>query len=119
MARCIRSHALQTAFMALLSGPGDMPTPPNFAGHFLRSSSPPGSPRNNEAWAAPAASFAYLRSLANGLRMGFGTQCCHRRARVCARVTAAVAVAVAVGGRPGGPAARGPAPALPQRIAAA
>lgn len=122
MARCIRSHALQTAPLWLCSrDPGTCPRLPASQAHFLRSSSPPGSPRNNEAWAAPAASFAYLRGLANGLRMGFGTQCCHRRARVCARVTAAVAVAVAVGGRPGGAQPRGDRPRrpLPQRIAAA
>nr|XP_060473412.1 endophilin-A3 [Panthera onca] len=87
----------------------------------LPGGSAPGSPRNNEAWAAPAASFAYRLGSANGLRRGFGTPCCHLRARVCASVTAAVAVALAVGGGPGGAQPRGDRPRrpLPQRVAAA
>ena len=106
--------------VALLAGPRDIPRPASQA-HFPSSSSRPGSPRNNEAWAAPAASFAYRRGLANGLRRGFGTQCCHQRVRVCASVTAAVAVAVTVGGWPGGAQPRGDRPRrpLPQRVAAA
>lgn len=89
--------------------PRTSPRPASQA-HFPSSSSLPGSPRNNEAWAAPAASFAYRRGLANGLRRGFGRQCCHQLVRVCASVTAAVAVAVAVGGWPGEPSRAGTGP---------
>lgn len=122
MARCIRSHALQTVLYGSALRTRGHPHAAQLRRPIFAAARPPGSPRNNEAWAAPAASFAYLRGLANGLRRGFGTQCCHRRARVCARVTAAVAVAVAVavGGRPGGAQPRGDRPRrpLPLRIAA-
>lgn len=100
----------------------DIPTP-SFQGASSQRLRSCRSPRNNEAWAAPTASFAYSRGLANGLRRGFGTQCCHLRARVCASVTAAVAVAVAVamGGGPGGAQPRGDRPwlRLPLHVAPA
>lgn len=104
--------------VGLPAGPA-LPTPSPQAP--LPGRSAPGSPRNNEAWAAPAASFAYRRGSANGLRRGSGTPCCHLRARVCASVTAAVAVALAVGGGPGGAQPRGDRPRRPlsQRVAAA
>lgn len=80
--RCIRSYVQQIALRCpalrtLGHLHAQLPRPVSLR---LESS---GSPRNNEAWAAPAASFAYCRGLANGLRRGFGTQCCHLRARVC------------------------------------
>lgn len=54
------------------------------------------SPRNNEAWAVPEASFACCHGSTNELRWGLETPCCYLRARVC-QCDSAVAVAVAVG----------------------